>query len=108
MKANTPSMAFMYAGDRGLINDTPEAHAAQAAINSYWAALANPMAEGGIVNRPTMALIGEAGPEAVVPLSGGNAPGGFHFHVHGNVYGIDDIKRMMGRAFQEYSRSQRV
>ena len=26
------------------------------------------MAAGGIVNRPTTALIGEAGPEAVVPL----------------------------------------
>ena len=29
------------------------------------------MATGGIVNRPTMAMIGEAGPEAVVPLGGG-------------------------------------
>jgi len=28
------------------------------------------MANGGIVNRPTLAMIGEAGPEAVVPLSG--------------------------------------
>jgi len=27
------------------------------------------LAEGGIVNRPTVALIGEAGPEAVIPLS---------------------------------------
>ena len=27
-----------------------------------------PLAEGGIVTKPTMALIGEAGPEAVVPL----------------------------------------
>lgn len=42
------------------------------------------LAKGGIVNRPTLALIGEAGPEAVVPLRGRNAPqvvgGG------GNVY----------------------
>jgi hypothetical protein len=29
------------------------------------------MAEGGIVTKPTLALIGEAGPEAVVPLSQG-------------------------------------
>lgn len=28
------------------------------------------MAEGGIVTKPTFALIGEAGPEAVIPLSG--------------------------------------
>ena len=32
------------------------------------------MARGGIVNRPTVALIGEAGPEAVVPLGGDVAP----------------------------------
>lgn len=31
------------------------------------------MANGGIVTKPTLALIGEAGPEAVVPLSGRNA-----------------------------------
>jgi H+/gluconate symporter-like permease len=29
------------------------------------------MAEGGIVNTPTLALIGEKGPEAVVPLAEG-------------------------------------
>lgn len=33
------------------------------------------LAEGGIVNKPTLAMIGEAGPEAVVPLDKGmNAP----------------------------------
>lgn len=32
------------------------------------------LAEGGIVTKPTLAVIGEAGPEAVVPLSGRNAP----------------------------------
>lgn len=32
------------------------------------------MAKGGIVTRPTQALIGEAGPEAVIPLRHG-APG---------------------------------
>jgi hypothetical protein len=33
------------------------------------------MAAGGIVNKPTLALIGEAGPEAVVPLRGRHAQG---------------------------------
>jgi hypothetical protein len=33
------------------------------------------LANGGIVNSPTLAMIGEAGPEAVVPLSGGGAGG---------------------------------
>jgi phage-related minor tail protein len=32
------------------------------------------LAAGGIVSSPTLALIGEAGPEAVVPLSGSNRP----------------------------------
>lgn len=34
------------------------------------------LAKGGIVNRPTLALIGEDGPEAVVPLSKKHNPGG--------------------------------
>ena len=34
------------------------------------------MAKGGIVRKPTLALIGEDGPEAVVPLSAKHNPGG--------------------------------
>ena len=34
-----------------------------------WLAGLSPYAEGGIVTRPTAALIGEAGPEAVIPLN---------------------------------------
>lgn len=40
------------------------------------------LAQGGIVTRPTLALIGEAGPEAVVPLSGGGARGFGEVHIH--------------------------
>lgn len=36
---------------------------------------ATPMATGGIVTRPTFAMIGEAGPEAVIPLSRGASYG---------------------------------
>lgn len=40
------------------------------------------LASGGIVTSPTLALIGEAGPEAVVPLSGRSAGiGGVHIYV---------------------------
>jgi hypothetical protein len=39
------------------------------------AKLSTKMATGGIVTKPTIALIGEAGPEAVVPLRGHNSPG---------------------------------
>jgi len=41
------------------------------------------LAAGGIVTMPTLALIGETGPEAVLPLSGGAAPPpALHLHVH--------------------------
>ena len=38
-------------------------------FNDRWGGLPK-MARGGIVSRPTVAMIGEAGPEAVVPLGG--------------------------------------
>jgi hypothetical protein len=41
------------------------------------------MAEGGLVSRPTYALIGESGPEAVVPLD--RMGGGGSFNFSGNV-----------------------
>lgn len=34
-----------------------------------------PMAEGGLITRPTRILAGEAGAEAIIPLSGGGIPG---------------------------------
>lgn len=44
------------------------------------------LAEGGIVTKPTLAMIGEAGPEAVVPLGRGNKTGGtgntYNFHIY--------------------------
>ena len=43
-----------------------------------------PLAEGGIVTRPTQALIGEAGAEAVIPL---DKMGGFGTTVNVNVAG---------------------
>ncbi|MGA0396880.1 MAG: hypothetical protein ACO3O3_06940 [Ilumatobacteraceae bacterium] len=41
------------------------------------------MASGGLVTKPTVARLGEFGPEAVIPLTGGNARGGF-----GSTYNI--------------------
>ena len=35
------------------------------------------LAEGGIINTPTLAMIGEKGPEAVVPLAEGAGAAGF-------------------------------
>jgi len=41
------------------------------------------MSAGGIVTGPTMALIGEAGPEAVIPLDKMSAMGGVNIYVNG-------------------------
>jgi hypothetical protein len=45
--------------------------AIQSALSNSSTPEATPMADGGIVTKPTLALIGEAGPEAVIPLSRG-------------------------------------
>jgi len=45
------------------ISPIPELNLAESAINLI------PLAKGGIVDKPTQALVGEAGPEAVIPLT---------------------------------------
>lgn len=54
-----------------------------------------PLATGGIVTAPTLALIGEAGPEAVVPLKKMNqfGNGGVTVIVQGDVYDADKFAR---------------
>jgi len=48
------------------------------------------LAAGGIVTSPTLAMIGERGPEAVIPLSGANAGGGMGGNtININVNGAD-------------------
>ena len=49
------------------------------------------MAEGGIVTKPTIALIGEAGPEAVIPLGKnmGNSSGSININMSGIFTGSD-------------------
>jgi len=43
-------------------------------LTGHWPDIVIPFQHGGIVTRPTLALIGEAGPEAVIPLTGFNYP----------------------------------
>ena len=73
------------------------------------------MAKGGIVNKPTLAMIGEDGPEAVIPLSqrnnpkgiglGGNSNGPITINI--NASGITDrsdkraLAREIGEAIRE-------
>ena len=75
------------------------------------------LAKGGIVDKPTLAMIGEDGPEAVVPLSKKNNPngvgmGGGTFNITVNAGGITDRtdKRALAREIgnmiqQEVARS---
>jgi hypothetical protein len=65
-----------------------------------------PFAEGGIVTRPTRALIGEAGPEAVIPLSklANFAP---QVSVNANVSNNVDINVLADRLSSIYSQQLR-
>jgi uncharacterized membrane protein YjjP (DUF1212 family) len=63
------------------------------------------MAEGGIVSSPTLALIGEAGPEAVVPLDRMNTGGGVTVNVTGGLSTSAEIGQAVVNALRAYSRS---
>jgi hypothetical protein len=64
-------------------------------------------AKGGIVTGPTLALIGEAGPEAVIPLTGSNTPMGSTYNISVNA-GMGTDGAMVGReivdAIKRYER----
>jgi len=62
------------------------------------------LAQGGIVTSPTLALIGEAGPEAVVPLSKAGAMGGNTFVIQTGVGDPVAIGREIEKIMQRYSR----
>lgn len=73
-------------------------------------------AAGGIVRRPTFGMVGEAGPEAVLPLRNldlgrGRAGAGVGpelvVNVE-NVYGFDDFAQQVNRAVLLYNRRGRV
>ena len=66
------------------------------------------MAAGGIVRRPTVALIGEAGPEAVVPLDQYNGNGGATITYVVNVYALNataETGRLVAESLREYNRT---
>ena len=65
------------------------------------------LANGGIVNKPTLAMIGEAGPEAVIPLRGRNAGMGATYNITVNA-GLGTNGSQVGReivdAIKKYER----
>jgi hypothetical protein len=63
------------------------------------------LAEGGIVTSPTLALIGEKGPEAVVPLGRGNGMGNVTVNVTGGLSTSAEIGQAVVNAIRAYNRS---
>ena len=59
------------------------------------------LAKGGIVRSPTLAMIGERGPEAVVPLGRGGGAGGITINILGPTYGFDDFEEKVTEAIQD-------
>jgi hypothetical protein len=71
--------------------DVGPVHVGGGVIDPFNIGLIPHLAGGGIVDKPTLALIGEGGPEAVVPLDKG--VGETHFHSHIDVKGEDPFIR---------------
>jgi hypothetical protein len=62
------------------------------------------MAMGGVVTDPTLALIGEAGPEAVIPLSQMGSMGGDTYNIYASGIGDQQIAAIVQNAIQELNR----
>jgi phage-related protein len=63
------------------------------------------LAKGGIVTRPTLAMVGEAGPEAVIPLNRMNSGGGVTVNVMGGLATSAEIGQAVVNAIRAYNRS---
>jgi len=69
-----------------------------------------PLAAGGIVTRPTLALVGESGPEAVIPLSrsGGGVGSNVTININGGLDSSEAIARRVQTVLLDYKRRQGV
>jgi len=82
----------------GVLNKIPGVNIGGYSWNISWGHIPSIpyLADGGIVTRPTLAMIGESGPEAVVPLGGGGglgAGGNITQENHFHGFTMDDLKR---------------
>lgn len=62
------------------------------------------LAEGGIVNKPTLAMIGERGPEAVVPLDQYRGGGGITVNINSTIADASLPDRIV-QALKDYNRT---
>ena len=72
-------------------------------LSMYASGQITAFASGGVVTRPTLGLVGEAGPEAIVPLGKGGGVGTNNFHFHGAVYGVEDLKEAVVEAVRDHA-----
>jgi len=63
------------------------------------------MADGGIVSSPTLALIGEAGPEAVVPLDRMRSGGDITVNINGGFGTSSEIGQAVVNALRSFNRT---
>jgi hypothetical protein len=65
------------------------------------------LADGGIVTGPTLAMIGERGPEAVIPLSGRNSGmgGNYTININGGLGSSADIGTAVVNAIRAFNRT---
>lgn len=66
------------------------------------------LAKGGIVTKPTLAMVGEAGPEAVVPLNKAGGFGGITIIVNGDVSGQDLINKVAEGLMNKLALNNRI
>ena len=80
------------------INSVAEKGAGTLGISSVTMGTIPRLANGGIVTRPTIAMIGEAGPEAIIPLGKGRSAGGANLTINitGNTLLDRDSATKMG------------
>ncbi len=105
MQASAEAAMQALYGDNVITNDvTGHANSyllSQGYVQDSSGSLVPAMASGGIVTSPTMAMIGESGPEAVIPLSNGGSFGGSttvnNFTIQGSVMTENDMAGFIRR-----------
>ena len=105
MQASAEAAMQALYGDNTITNDvTGHANSyllSQGYVQDSSGSLVPAMASGGIVTSPTMAMIGESGPEAVIPLSNGGSFGGSttvnNFTIQGSVMTENDMAGFIRR-----------
>lgn len=63
-------------------------------------------ADGGIVTGPTLGLVGEAGPEAIIPLSRLGGSGGITINLNGDFYTSTEVAEEFGNELARIIKNQ--